>query len=138
MLEINPEKVRQVIEEARMFDAKEGLSDPDSGSNATDDGMADILEDTADDATLSELMELIRAMDLDEQIDLVALAWLGRGTYDVSEWQEARAEAARAHNSRTAEYLTSLPKLGDYLEDGVDPMEEAEEEAEEDAGEPGT
>ncbi len=127
MLQINAEKVRQVIEEARMFDAKEAQSDPDSGSNATDDGMADILEDSADDAVQQELMEYIRSMDVDEQIDLVALAWLGRGTYDVSEWDEARQEAQRAHNSRTAEYLLSLPKLGDYLEDGLIAMEEAEE-----------
>ena len=48
MLDINPEKVRQVITEARMFDAKEEQSDPDSGSNATDDMMADILEDGKD------------------------------------------------------------------------------------------
>jgi len=29
--------------------------------------------------------------------------------------------------SRTAEYLLSLPKLGDYLEDGLIAMEEAKE-----------
>lgn len=127
MLQINVDKVRQVIEEARMFDAKEAPSDPDSGSNPTDDGMADILEDSADDATQEELMEFIRSMDVDEQVDLVALAWLGRGTYDVSEWEEARREARRAHNTRTAEYLLSLPKLGDYLEDGLIAMEEVED-----------
>ncbi len=131
MLEINPDKVRQVIDEARMFDAKEGLSDPDSGSNASDDGMADILEESADDAIQDELMEFIRSLDEDEQVDLVALAWLGRGTYDLSEWPEARAEARRAHNRRTAEYLISLPKLGDYLEDGLSAIEEAEEKEEE-------
>ena len=132
MLEINPEKVRQVIQEARIFDAKEEMSDPDSGSNASDDGMADILEDSAEDASLDELKEFIRSLDVDEQVDLVALVWLGRGTYELSQWQEARAEAARAHNSRTAEYLTSLPKLGDYLEEGLSAVEEAEDKAEED------
>lgn len=128
MLGINPEKVRQVIVEARMFDAKEEVSDPDSGSNGTDDGMADVLEDLADDATYAELSEYIRSLDEEEQVNLVALAWLGRGTYSVTEWEEALAEARHAHNKRTAEYLTSLPKLGDYLEDGLAAIENLEEE----------
>lgn len=128
MLGINPEKVRQVITEARMFDAKEGDCDPDSGSNGSDDMMADILEDNGSDSIYQELMEYIRSLDEEEQIDLVALAWLGRGTYSISEWREAQAEARRAHNRRTAEYLTSLPMLGDYLEEGLAAVESAEEE----------
>jgi hypothetical protein len=130
MLGINPDKVRQVITEARMFDAKEQVSDPDSGSNGADDGMVDILEDLGDDATYAELSEYIRSLDEEEQINLVALAWTGRGTYSVDEWDEALAEARHAHNKRTAEYLTSLPKLGDYLEDALAAVENREEEEE--------
>jgi hypothetical protein len=128
MLGINPEKVRQVITEARTFDAKEEVSDPDSGSNGADDGMADILEDFADDATYAELVAYIRSLDEEEQVNLVALAWVGRGTYSAEEWNEALTEARYAHNKRTAEYLTSLPKLGDYLEDGLAAIEETENE----------
>lgn len=134
MLDINPEKVRQVITEARMFDAKEEQSDPDSGSNATDDMMADILEDGKDDATLQELMEFIRSLDVDEQISLVALAWIGRGTYEAGELEQALAEARRSHNSRTAEYLIGLPMLGDYLEEGLNAVEELERDEEDKAG----
>lgn len=130
MLEINPEKVRQVISEARMFDAKEEVSDPDSGSNPGDDGMVDILEDRADDAIIQELMEFIRSMDDDEQAELVALAWIGRGTYEPSQFDEAVAEAMRVHNNRTAEYLIGLPLLGDYLEEGLSAVEELEEAGE--------
>jgi len=118
-LGINPQKVCHVIVKARTFDAKEGVSDPDSGSNASDDEMRDILEDFADDATAMELAEYIRSLDEEEQINLVALAWVGRGTFDPSEWTDAIAEAQRAHNKRTAEYLLGLPMLGDYLEEGL-------------------
>ncbi len=118
-LGINPEKVCHIIAKARVFDAKEEVSDPDSGSNATDDGMTDILEDTADDATYQELVEFIRSLDEDEQIALVALAWVGRETYDIGEWKEGLAEARAQHNQRTAEYLTGLPLLGDYLQEGL-------------------
>lgn len=131
MLGINPEKVRQVITEARMFDAKEEDCDPDSGSNGADDMMADVLEDTGNpenDAIYQELTEYIRSLDEEEQINLVALAWLGRGTYSLNEWDDALAEARHAHNNRTAEYLTSLPMLGDYLEEGLDAVERAQED----------
>jgi len=49
----------------------------------------------------------------------VALAWIGRGTGTIDEWQNLRAEAAREHNSRIARYLLGLPLLGDYLEEGL-------------------
>jgi hypothetical protein len=118
-LGIATEKVCHIIIKARAYDAKEGDSDPDSGSNATDDGMADVLEDQPDDATRQEIVAFIRALDVDEQINLIALAWLGRGTYDLSEWQQALDTARGEHNNRTAEYLLGLPLLGDYLEEGL-------------------
>lgn len=125
MLGINPDKVCHVIVKARTFDAKEGVSDPDSGSNAADDGGRDILEDFADDATYQELIEFIRSLDEEEQINLVALAWVGRGTYTRAEWKEALSEARAAHNARTAEYLTGMPMLGDFLEEGLDTFGES-------------
>lgn len=125
-MEINPDKVREIIAGARIVDVKEAVTDPNSGSNPSDDRVADILEDCPDDPSYSELMELIRGLNVDEQLDLVTLAWIGRGTYDVGEWNEARAEAARAHNQRTAEYLISLPMLGDYLEEGLTAVDGSE------------
>lgn len=118
-LGINPDKVCTIIAKARAFDAKEGDSAPDSGSNAIDDGMADALEDIPDDATYQETAEFIRSLDEEEQINLVALAWVGRGTYQITEWREALRVARNEHNRRTAEYLLGLPLLGDYLEEGL-------------------
>ena len=66
-----------------------------------------------------ELLGAIRSLNDDERIKLVALAWLGRGTYDIDEWKEAVATAKTEHSRRTAEYLLNLPLLGDYLEDGL-------------------
>jgi len=116
---INPEKVCHVIVKARQFDVKDAISDPNSGSNAADDGMTDVLEDAPNDPTLRELKAFIRALDEDEQIWLVALAWIGRGTYDAKQCNEALKLARDEHNARTAEYLLGLPMLGDYLEEGL-------------------
>src|SRR6202012_518306 len=90
-LGISPEKVRMIILKARQFDAKEDDADPDEGSNAADDGMADVLEDKPDDdAVRQELVAFInKGLDEEEQTNLVALAWLGRGTYDIDEWKDA-------------------------------------------------
>lgn len=121
---IDPMKVAAIIQKARMFDVKEALTDPDSGSNATDDDMRDVLEDGADDATYQELLEALRNLDVDEQIALVALAWVGRGTYEAADWADAVKEAQGAHNRHTAEYLLGLPLLGDYLENGLSAIEE--------------
>ena len=118
-LGINPEKVCHVIVKARQFDAKEAPADEDSGSNPADDGMTDVLEDLPDDPTYRELTAFIRSLDEDEQAWLVALAWIGRGTYDPNECSEALKTARDQHNKRTAEYLTRLPLLGDYLEEGL-------------------
>ena len=116
---INPEKVCHVIVKARQFDVKDAVSDPNSGSNAADDGMTDVLEDAPNDPTLRELKAFIRALDEDEQVWLVALAWIGRGTYDAKQCNEALKVARDEHNARTAEYLLGLPLLGDYLEEGL-------------------
>lgn len=78
-LSISTEQVEFLILKAREFDAKEGVSDPDEGSNATDDGMIDVLEDNADDPVVREIAGFINALSIDEQIDLVTLLRLGRG-----------------------------------------------------------
>jgi hypothetical protein len=118
-LSISPEKVCYVVVKAREFDVKDAVSDPNSGSNATDDAMVDVLEDHADDPTQQELTVFINGLTEDEQIDLVALAWLGRDDNSLADWRELRAEAARAHNNRTAAYLLGMPLLPDQLEDAL-------------------
>jgi hypothetical protein len=118
-LNIAEDKVAFIIVKAREFDEKVADSDPDEGSNPTDDGNADILEDKAGDCTREELVGAINELNEDEQIELVALAWVGRGTYDLSEWSDALQVARDEHNKRTAQYLLGLPMLGDYLEEGL-------------------
>jgi hypothetical protein len=113
------DKVSFIILKAREYDVKESDSDPDEGSNAIDDGQTDVLTDKQDDPVREELLAAIRSLNEDERLRLVALAWLGRGTYSKDEWRDAIATARSEHSRRTAEYLLSLPLLGDYLEDGL-------------------
>ena len=118
-LAISSEKVCFIIVKAREFDAKDEVSEPDPGSNPYDDKDIAILEDHEDDPVVEELTGFIDCLSEDEQIDLVALTWLGRDDYSASDWQSVREEAARAHNQRTASYLLGTPQLGDFLEEGL-------------------
>ena len=127
-LAISADKVAFIIEKAREFDVKESGSDPDSGSNPSDDDEIDVLEDSASDPVAAELAGFIRALNEDEQLDLVTLMWLGRGDGDVDEWDdlrdraiEARAEY-KAPRRETVRYLLGEPMLGDLLADGMDKL----------------
>ncbi len=118
-LSISPDKICYIIAKAREFDAKDVVTDPDDSSNATDDAMVSVLEDHPDDPVVQEISAAIFGMSEDEQIDLVALSWLGRGDGTLADWDDLRAEAARAHNKRTAAYLLGMPLLSDYLEEAL-------------------
>ena len=99
-LTISDEKLCFIISKAREFDVKDVVTNPDDASNPTDDAMIGVLEDHKDDPVVQELVAVINSMSVDEQVDLVALTWLGRGDGGIEDWAEMRAHAASAHNRR--------------------------------------
>lgn len=125
-LAISVDKVAFLIAKAREFDVKEAAADPDTGSNPADDDEIDVLEDNASDPVARELGGFIRALNEDEQIDLVALTWLGRGDGGIDDWDDLRARAVEARGEyrnprrETVRYLLGEPMLGDLLADGLD------------------
>jgi hypothetical protein len=118
-LNVSSEKVCYIIIKAREFDAKVEPVEPNPGSNPADSGEREILEDYANDPTLAELRAAISGLNDDEVIDLIALAWVGRGDFAKEGWQEARTLARERHRRRSAGYLIGIPALGDYLEEGL-------------------
>ena len=126
MLDIAPEKVAHVIVRARQVDAKVAAWD-ESGDEADGDA---VLEIRGDDATEGELKEFIANLNVDEQAGLVALMWIGRGTYEPEEYDEAKATAISERVNATEDYLLGVPLLADYLEEGLDKMGFSVEDAE--------
>ncbi len=118
-LTISPETVCYIIVKAREFDVKVEPADPDSGSNPSDDKGIDVLEDLADDPTFEEVSSALGALNDDETLDLVALAWIGRGDYTSEDWQEARDQAREIPLKDRPRYLLGTPLLGDFLEEGL-------------------
>ena len=131
-VEIAPEKVAHVIIKAREYDAKvSAWNDTPEEGDAEEDPNA-ILEDFSNDPTRGELAGFIDALNDDEQANLVALAWLGRGTFEKDEFAEA-VETARAEKvNSTSSYLLGLPLLADYLEEGLEKMGYSVDEIESD------
>jgi hypothetical protein len=118
-INISPEKVCYIIVKAREFDAKVEPVEPDPGSNPSDDQGREILEDYADDPTVQELQEAIVDLNDDEVVDLIAIAWVGRGDFDRTDFEGARNLAMERHRPDSAPYLIGMPSLGDYLDEGL-------------------
>jgi hypothetical protein len=116
-LTISPETAFYIIVKAREYDEKVAPTDPDSGSNPADDREVDVLEEDADDTVEQELEAALTALNVDEQLDLMALTWLGRG--DFESFAQARQEAQDIRDKHFASYLMGTPKLGDYLEEAL-------------------
>ncbi|KRS13304.1 hypothetical protein XM53_06865 [Roseovarius atlanticus] len=93
MLEISTYKVAQVILMSRELDRAEG-----------------------------EVRAFIERLAEDEQASLVALMWIGRGSFGADELEEAKATAREEATTPTADYLLGTPHLSDHLENGLEEL----------------
>jgi len=118
-LAINPDDAFYILMRAREFDEKVEETDPDSASNASDDNAVDILEDRPTDAAYDELVAAVDGLNDDAQLDLIALAWVGRGDFTLEDWQEARQAARDIGRQRAPRYIAEIPLVSDYLEEAL-------------------
>lgn len=93
MLEISSYKIAQVILMARELDRAEG-----------------------------ELRAFIDRLTDEEQASLVAVMWIGRGSFSADELDEAIQTATNEATTPTADYLLGSPHLSDHLENGLDEL----------------
>ncbi|GAB4150922.1 MAG: DUF3775 domain-containing protein [Sphingomonadales bacterium] len=114
MLNIDPETVCFIIVKARAFDELVAPSEQDS-----EDDPRTALEDYADNPGRLEIEQAIEALNIDAQLDLVALLWIGRGDYTGEDFDAARAQARSVGQRPMAQYLLGTPLLADYLEEGL-------------------
>ncbi|MGJ4931255.1 DUF3775 domain-containing protein [Bradyrhizobium sp. HKCCYLS2038] len=116
-LSISPEKVAFIVTKAHQYEME--AAEPELLADLTDDDSAPGTAGRGVNTDRSVIVSFIKGLNVDEQIDLVALMWLGRGDGSLENWDELRAQAAQSHNNRTATYLTETPMLGDYLEEAL-------------------
>ncbi|MEP4034952.1 MULTISPECIES: DUF3775 domain-containing protein [unclassified Pseudophaeobacter] len=69
-----------------------------------------------------ELRAFIERLGMDEQAELTAVMWIGRGSFEPEELAEAIATAKSEASTPTADYLIGTPHLADNIEAGLDAL----------------
>src|ERR1700730_16947515 len=82
-LSISLEKVFFVISKARQSEIE--ADEPELMAEFADDDAAYGRKGSGKDTDRAELSSFLRGLNVDEQIDLVALTWLGRGDGDLGQ-----------------------------------------------------
>ena len=102
--------------------AKEATDISDPGGNATDDEVAETLQETRGDPSRAEITQEIESMKDEQKDALVALFWSGRGDAEPEEWDETMALARQQHDGLVSRYLLGQPEVGEFLTGGLEKM----------------
>jgi len=94
---------------------------PDDVDDFDDEGdqALSVLDDELNESVEEEVRSVLDDLAEDQLAEILALAWVGRGTYDASEWDEAFAEAGDLGLDERIDELLDMPLLGGLLEAGL-------------------
>jgi len=120
------ETLCRIIIRARENEAQVPAADPDEDADNVDDfddeggeGALSTLEDELNTGVEEELRATLDDLADDQLAETLALAWVGRGTYDVSEWDDAFAEANDTDPESSIDELMDMPLLASHLDAGL-------------------
>ncbi len=119
MLSVNPENVCFLINKAHEFHVKEGVVIPEIPNSPADDWGRQVLADHIDDFSYQEMVYAINDLESDQACELLALMWLGRGDYEVDEWEVAIRDARDSWDEQTITNMIATPLVADYLSEGL-------------------
>ena len=119
-LRISTEKVCAFIEAARELAGKVPSTAGDRTTTGDDSRLVTIEEYPDRDDRRRQTVEFIAGLNVEEQTDLLALIWLGRGDYDTAEWDDALAEAEARIAARDPDYMIGDAALPEYLGGGLE------------------
>jgi len=127
MFGIKPEAVCHVIFKARILHGSEGIAEETDEMEVPAEELLEkvaenieVHEEHEHDPVYNELKTFLAELLPEEQYELIALAWLGRGDGFKDDWEGLRRLAQERHTQHTPEYLLGMPQLADYLEDALE------------------
>jgi len=116
----------RIILRAREYEAQTA-TDYDGGEAADnvddeDEGTLSVLDDTINESVEEELKAAFEDLGEDQLAEVIAFCWVGQGTYDASDWDEAMSEAQDLVSGGTdgaVAELMDMPMLASVLESGL-------------------
>ena len=120
------ETLCRIVLRAREYEAQTPTDyDGNEAADNVDDeeeGTLSVLDDTINDSVEEELKAAFEDLGEDQLAEVVAFCWVGQGTYDASDWDEAMSEAndLSSGGGRAAiDELMDMPMLASVLESGL-------------------
>jgi hypothetical protein len=116
----------RIILRAREYEAQTA-TEYDGGEAAEnvddeEEGALSVLDDTINDSVEEELRAAFEDLGEDQLAEVIAFCWVGQGTYDSADWDEAWQEAQDLVGESTGEAIDGLieqPMLASVLESGL-------------------
>jgi hypothetical protein len=116
----------RIILRAREYEAQTA-TDYDGNETADtvddeDEGTLSVLDDTINDSIEEELRAAFEDLGEDQLAEVVAFCWVGAGTYEAADWDEAFEEAQALvgeGSQRAVDELMEQPMLASVLESGL-------------------
>jgi len=116
----------RIIFRAREYEAQTASDydreeDPDNVDDEQE-GALSVLEDEINDSVEEELTAALEDLGEDQLAEVVAFSWVGQGTYEAADWDEAMDEAntlVREGTEQAIDELMEQPMLASVLESGL-------------------
>jgi hypothetical protein len=116
----------RIILRAREYEAQTASDyDPGEDPDNVDDeqeGALSVLEDDINDSVEEELQAAFEDLGEDQLAEVIAFCWVGQGTYEAGDWDEAMEEAQSEVSDSVDEAISGLldqPMLASVLEAGL-------------------
>lgn len=119
------ETLCRIILRGREYEAQTptDYNDDEAAENVDDDGEAlSVLDDAINDSVEEELQSILEDLGEDQLAEVIAFCWVGQGTYDVGDWDEATEEAQSLINNgdnAAIDELMEMPMLASVLDAGL-------------------
>jgi len=119
------ETLCRIILRAREYEAQTvDFADDEDADDINDEqeGMLSVLEDDVNDSVEEELKAVFEDLGEDQLAEVIAFCWVGQGSYEAGDWDEAMDEAQSLVGESADEAINELmdqPMLASVLESGL-------------------
>ena len=119
------ETLCRIVLRAREYEAQTVDYADDEEADDVDDeqaGTLSVLEDDINDSVEEELRAVFEDLGEDQLAEVMAFCWVGQGTYEAGDWDEAMEEAQGIVGDSVEEAIDELmdqPMLASVLESGL-------------------